>query len=476
MDAKTAIDVILHNATGRRASGRELLVSEKRSILDESAGSVLKGQWKSAGRDHAQVVMMLTDHEGANPHFVTGWDGRDKFVCMTEQGLCYVDYRKLEKMKVHEGWNPQTRLVEIRAHMITEDYEMSGSEVDQLVSKIKRTLKKSNKKRRKGRLRNMEKFFDFAVVESHGPESETEFERIKEKDDRIPEEPKEPSSSKLPKDAKGKQTHRESFNWRRGWTPRHPMMTENSCDPQLDKREHVRMDSEGKGGGTGATPGGNKTDPQKEKRELVDMRHEDKAMGAKDGSDKSDDCDHMTYAGEKVKNNEMSARPKIAVRHEAMGDKKAQKFFGPKSRKKMPKKGGLMIILALGKGKPPKKAMSEAERAHTCTNCGGSFNRPFWKPQGAYDDRTCPQCESNRKKSGGRLGLRAGINKPPKGFFGSDRPSSSGPKSTFESRYSRASLNLVEGKKGRVPEAFLPNIQKMKAKAKKRRGRDLDCR
>jgi len=249
-------------------------------------------------------------------------------------------------------------------------------------------------------------------------------EEVKEKDDRIPDAPKEPSTTKLPKDAKAKQTHRESFNWRSGWTPSHPMMTENATDPQMDKREHVRQDREGKGPSCGATPGGNKTDPQQKLRQLVRMNREgkkylesngtdpqldkrehvptrreggkwnqvtptpggnktdcqmdkrelvrmnkdsggyteDRAMGAKDSSDKSDKDCATTYAGEKADKKEMSARPKIAVRHEDLEEGK--KRFGP-GKKKSPlgAKQPLLMMVLMGrtkKGKPaPKKNMSE---------------------------------------------------------------------------------------------------------------------
>lgn len=518
MDANNVIGDILRNATGRRASGRELLVSEKKSILEPKAAATLKEQWQSAGRDHAKVVMMLSEADGSNPHFVTGWDGKDTFVCYTETGLAHVNYRNLEKMKVESRWNPKTRLIDVRAHQLTEN-ELSGPEVDMIVDKIKKTLKKSSKKRRKGRLRNMEKFFNFAVVEN--TDTVNEFEKVKEKDDRIPAEPKEPSTQKLPKDAKAKQTHRESFDWdhldasgrpvRRGL--RHPMMNENSCDPQLDKREHVRMDGEGKGnsgsatpggnktdpqqklrqlvrmnreskrylesngtepqldkrelvsmnkeggGGCAATPGGNKTDPQDNAREQVDVRHEDKAMGAKDGSDKSDDCDHMTYAGEKVKDPEKSARPKITVRHEAMGSKKAQNLFGPQAGSKAPKDGKLVLMImmgkAKGKGKAPKRQM--AESVNTCTGCGKSFtvgNTPPWKPLSGLPSK-CPSCEAKRAQSGGKLTIK-------KVELGKKSP----PKDTFESRYARSGLNLIESR--RTSSRTLANIERMRIRAGRR--------
>jgi hypothetical protein len=284
MDAKTAIDTILHNAAGNQTSGRETLVQAKSSILDPEVAATLKEQWKSAGRDNALVVMRLSEADGSNNHFVTGWDGKNTFVCMTESGLTYVDYRHLEKLKTDRDWNPETRLIEIRSPLLREN--MERTDIDMLLDRIKKTLTKSCKKRRKGRIRNMDKFFDFAVVESDtnaekaaksGPSSETEFVKVDEKDDRIPKAPEAARTSKLPK---GKT---ESFGWSRkdrsGHTVRrginHPMMRmENETDPELDDREQVDVNSEGGGGSCAATPGGNKTDAQLNGREQIDVRHE----------------------------------------------------------------------------------------------------------------------------------------------------------------------------------------------------------
>jgi len=539
MDAKTAIDAILHNAAGNQTSGRETLVQAKSSILDPEVAATLKEQWKSAGRDNALVVMRLSEEDGSNNHFVTGWDGKNTFVCMTESGLTYVDYRKLEQLKTDRDWNPEVRLIEIRSPLLRES--MERTDIDMLLDRIKKTLTKSCKSRRKSRIRNMDKFFDLSVVESDtnsekaaksGPSSETEFVKVDEKDDRTPEAPKKASTSKLPK---GKT---ESFNWSRkdrsGRTVRrginHPMMRmENETDPelddreqvdlageggsigiclgsprsskpgvqlggrtqidvrhesnqtnsQLDKRTHVRMAKEGGGGGSSATTGGNKTDPQEKFRELVRMnresggaavRNESKLTGAVDSSDDSDDPDYTTYSGEKAKVKEFSARPKIAVRHEALKIKKgAKKLFGPDTQKSAPKSNkNLLVMIILGKDKKlPKRPMSED--VHTCTGCGKPFtsgdSKP-WKVATAthYGSSTCPSCEAERKTKGG--GLKLGVEMP--------KPYSP-PKSTFESRYARTQLNLAEGKK-RLPPSFLENIKKMKAKAEARReaSSDLD--
>ena len=150
MNPKTAIDQILQDATGRRASGRATLVSPKRSYLDPSVAALLKEQWKGAGRDNAYIAMMLTESDGSNPHFVTGWNGKDTYVCLTEQGLAYVDHRHLEKLQVEARWNPKTRLIQVRAHQLTEEEgdHMTSHDVKMLVDRIKKTLTKSGKKRR----------------------------------------------------------------------------------------------------------------------------------------------------------------------------------------------------------------------------------------------------------------------------------------------------------------------------------------
>jgi len=573
MDVKNAVAGILRDATGKRTSGRELLVAPTRSYLDADVAAILKEQWRSAGRDRARVMMRLSEANGANPHYVTGWDGKSTFVCMTETGLTYVDQRKLERLKHDSDWNSEIRLVEIRAPILNEN--MERADVKMLIDRIKRTLTKSGKKRRKGRLRNMEKFFAAAVVESKGilggPECETAFEKVDEKDDRIPEAPKKPSTKKLPKGRTD-----ESFTWdhldssgrprRRRLT--HPMMRSesNQTSPQLDKREHVRMDGEGKGGGGGATPGGNKTDAQLSDREQIDVRHEsnqttpqvdkrelvrmdgeggggetgatpggnksdpqdnlrelvrmdretvggavhsegrfaranlirknlvamsriqneETASGAKDSSDDSDDPDFTTYAGEKSKkDSEFSSRPKITVRHEALGGKKASKLFGPDSAKKAPgNKKPLLMLVLMGKGK--KASMSEASMS-TCLNCGtshaegpgpigmmrGIFSKPEKTKPGEEPKDNCPTCKGYRSHGGPKSGMTGGVNFPKMEI----KPKRGG-SSTFESRrYGRSRLNMAEGKKG-TPPAFLANIEKMKAKAKARKdSQDLeqDC-
>jgi hypothetical protein len=262
---------------------------------------------------------------------------------------------------------------------------------------------------------------------------------------------------------------------------------EDSQDTQLGKRELVPVRKE-TGGGVGPTPGGNKTDPQKDKRELVRMdretgggtvHSEEASLGAKDSSDRSDDPDYTTYAGDKDKDaaKEFASRPKITVRHEALGSAKAQKLFGPDAGKKAPgnKKPLLMLVLM---GKSKKAPMSEG--TSYCPNCGtthtvgmreksrfgpmrGLFPGPSKSKPGEEPKENCPTCAGMRRSGGPRSGLTGGLNL-----------SKTGPKSSFESRYGRTRLNLAEGKKKKLNPPFLANIEKMKAKAKARKA-DKAC-
>jgi len=270
MSADETISDILFKATGNRASGREYIVAPKIAILTPEAATTLKEQWNSAGRDNAVVMMRLTESGGANPHYVTGWDGHETFICMTETGLIHTSYHKLMKMEQDSGWNVETRLIEVRQPLLRET--MERTDVDMLLDRIKKTLTKSCKTRRKSRLRNMEKFFSEDSCapckgdKAGGPESETEFEEIKEKDDRVPT--KKPVG--LAKNESGWDSlNKDGSVRRRGLN--HPMMKSEDGDPQLDKRELVDVDSEGGGGGVGPTAGGNKCDPQMGLRQLVRM-------------------------------------------------------------------------------------------------------------------------------------------------------------------------------------------------------------
>jgi hypothetical protein len=409
---RNTIDGILYNATGKRASGREYLVTPKQAILTPEAATTLKEQWNSAGRDNCLVVMRLAEADGSSPHYVTGWDGHETFVCMTETGLVYTSYHKLTKLEQDAEWNPETRLIEVRQPLLRET--MERSDVDMLLDRVKKCLTKSSKKRRKSRLRNMEKFFGEdscsagkAPKKAPGPESETEFEEIKEKDERAP-------TAKLPKSESGWDLVDKDGSIRRR-TLNHPMMKVedgdleldkrelvdvdkesgggvgptpggNKCDPQmklrqlvrmnkdtgaftecgdpqLSLRQHVRMDKEGKGGSTGATPGGNKTDPQLDDREQIDVRNEEKSAGCSK-------CGYTDYAGQHGKCPECGARPDIVVRHEGLDlDDKSKDLF---SKKKSPEKSAkklFMFSLIMGKkGKKGEKGKKDADKAPMSEN------------------------------------------------------------------------------------------------------------
>jgi hypothetical protein len=261
---QNTVSDILFKATGNRASGREYLVAAKRAILSPEASVTLKEQWNSAGRDNASIVMRLTEADGSNPHYVTGWDGRETFVCMTESGLTYANYHKLTKMTQDADWDTTTRLIEVRQPLLRET--MERTDVDMLLDRIKKTLTKSSKGRRKSRLRNMEKFFtENECKKGPGPESETEFEEVKEKDDRVPKAPEGAGSKSESWDMEDENgfVHRRPL--------RHSMMHVEDGDAQLDKRELVDVNSETGGGSGGATSGGNKCDPQMKLRQLVRM-------------------------------------------------------------------------------------------------------------------------------------------------------------------------------------------------------------
>lgn len=520
--SRNIIDSILHDATGKRASGREYLVSQKKSILDEQTSTLLKSQWNSAGRDNARVAMRLTDIDGNNPVYVTGWDGRDTFVCMTEAGLSYVDYRKIEKLKFDSDWDSNTRLIEVRAPLLREN--MERADIENLLKRLGKTLTKSGKARRRGRLRNMEKFFvseDSEAKKTPGGKSGTEFVKITKKDDRAPSEDPPGRNEAICWDVVDAAGHvvRRPLN--------HPWMESNKTEPQIEKRQQVSVAKEGGKSSAGATPAGNKTDPQLKDREQVTVRSEDAQGGkrtlvnvrgegkgssssatpggnktdpqlnkrqhvstarergasrslrqecaATDSSDKSDKPEPTTYTGEKVKDKEFSSRPKIAVRHESLSlKKKAQKLFGPGATKKSPegaKKPLLMLVLMT-----KKRPMSEA--TVRCPNCHKHHTtNPFGPDLGDLPGATvsqsgaihdpCPTCAAMRERTGGGLKLKSAIGPgpmPPSSSSSSRKPS----RSSFESRQGRSSLRLAEAKRPLHP-SFLANIQKMKDRAKARR-------
>lgn len=425
MDAKSTINQILLDATGKRANGRELLVSEKRTILSPEASKALREQWNGAGRDHALVVMKLVDESGENPHFVTGWDGKGTFVCMTESGITYVPYRKLEKMTCVEGWDPKTRLIEVRAPLLQET--MERSDVNMLLDRVKKTLVKSGKDRRKSRFRNLSKYFeDCSSKKAPGPKSTTEMKPLDKKDDRVPS-------------AKPVGLKKESFVWdtvdsngsivRRQL--RHPKLETNTTEPQVDKRQQVDVRGEGSKGGSSGDGAGNKSEPQLDKRQHVDVRQEsnttepqlDKRQHVVVRHESCVGCGcsgnkFVTYAGEHGKCPECGARALVDIRHEALNlGKKAKKLFGADADKKEPKKPGFMMLI-LGKVKKPM-----AEATHYCPRCGtthvdsdhekakfgpmkGLFPKPDKpKPEEAIVDK-CPTCAAKAQTQGRSLTIK----------------------------------------------------------------------
>ena len=140
-----------------------------------------------------------------------------------------------------------------------------------------------------------------------------------------------------------------------------PMALAASTDPQLTLRQQVAMNKEAKGGGTSATPGGNKSDPQLKNREEIDVRNEDKACGCKGCGAKGES--YTTYAGEHGKCPECGARPDIVVRHEGLDldDDTKDKF----SKKKSPVKGGKLFMFSLIMGKNGKKGKDKASISET---------------------------------------------------------------------------------------------------------------
>lgn len=486
MDAKNAISQILHDSTGKRASGRELLMSEKHSILTPAAAKALKEQWNGAGRDNALVIMKLVDESDSNPHYVTGWDGKDTFVCMTESGLTYMSYRKLEKMKCVEDWNTQTRLIEIRTPLLRET--MERSDVNMLLDRVKKTLVKSGKDRRKSRFKNLSKYFeDCTKGKSPGPPSETEMEPLDKKDDRVP--------SAKPVGLKKS----ESFSWdsfnadgsvARRQFRHHKMKTEaNTTEPQLDKRQQVDLRGEGSKGGAGAGGAGNSSEPQLDKRQQIDVRQE--SNGSEPQLDKRQQVDvrheactgcgctgekFTTYAGETGKCPECGARQLVDVRHEALNiGKKAKKLFGADAEKKAPdgEKNPLMVYLKMKKGKKIDEATTY------CARCGeshvdsshpkakfGAMRGLFARPTKAGDPESCPNCAAKRELTGGglKLSVEMGKKKPK-----NESLTRTGLKTVTESASSffpgRPDLAEKHGHK------FLANMKKIRDKAAARKSK-----
>lgn len=429
MDAKNAIDSFLQDSTGGKAGGRHQFSLSKKSFIASDTAKALREQWNGAGRDNASILLKLTESDGSNPHYVTGWDGKDTFVCFTETGLSYVPYRKLQGMKLDESWEPKTRLVSLRAPVLQEN--MERGDVHMLLDRVRKTLMKSGKGRRPTRFKNMAKFFESGdepgeqvEVDSEGkspPKSakgstiSTEMVPAPKPSQEIPDEP--PGRDKFLKTGKKADKKAESVahNWRNidesGKIARrpinHPMMkskdratkigahgeTEQSVstrvedtDPQMDKRNQVKLNSEG-GKNQGSSGGdGNKTDLQLDKREKVDLRMEDTACGSCDFKGKM-----RSYDGASVTCPECGARQTVKVRtEEKEADKlKGKNLFGgnkgpgPKPGLFGAKKPLLMIMLMKKVKGAPKKPMSESIFDGICTISENSGHRFFSDPSHA---------------------------------------------------------------------------------------------
>jgi hypothetical protein len=322
MDPKNAITSFLHDATGGNAGGRHKLSLEKKTFLPGDTAKALRDQWNAAGRDNASVLLRLTEADGSNPHYVTGWDGKDTFVCFTESGLSNVSYRKLQGMKADETWDTKTRLVHVRAPVLRKNMEQTT--VDALISKARGNTKVESDSGLKDK--------NHAKKAALGPDG---------KMDMVPA-PKH--SVGAPEDAPG----RNKYEWknidesgkvkRRGL--KHAMMKGHDqatkpgahgetnqnvttraedTDPQIDKRQQIDTRTEGGKNKGNANKNGNTTEPQMDKRQQIDVRNESCTGG----------CGYTgpmrSYSGDTVKCPECGARQLVDVRTE--GKEKAGKDF-----------------------------------------------------------------------------------------------------------------------------------------------------
>lgn len=314
MDPKNTITSFLHNATGGNAGGRHKLTLEKKTFIQEGVAKSLRDQWNAAGRDNASVFLKLTEADGKNAHYVTGWDGKDTFVCFTESGLTYIPYRKLQGMVIDETWDTKTRLVHVRAPVLRKTMEQTT--VDVLLKKA-RTIKVEGKDKE---------------VTKPGKKSPFAFQPQKPNQE-VPEEP--PGRNKYEwrsvDEATGKVKRRglnhpmmkgkdqATKSGANGETNQNVTTRQEALDAQLDKRNQVKLNSEGgkqKGAGKGEA---NKSDAQMDKRQHVELRQE--ACGA--GCGYKGPMRH--YSGESVKCPECGARQHVDVRTE---EKKVGKAFG----------------------------------------------------------------------------------------------------------------------------------------------------
>jgi len=135
----------IRDANGGRVGGRDFQsLSEKHGLASKATMKALREQWRSAGRSNAQVYLKLTEANGSNPHYVTGYDGKETFACFTETGLHYISRLKLQKLKLDETWNPKTLLMHVRHPYQQENITRHG--VEAMLQAARKPITEDDKK------------------------------------------------------------------------------------------------------------------------------------------------------------------------------------------------------------------------------------------------------------------------------------------------------------------------------------------
>lgn len=322
---------ILQDAGSGRAGGRDKLFVDKDQFLDPETCGHLQEQWQSAGRDNARVYAKLLD-ENDSPYYLTGWDGHRTYVCYTESGLRYINHRKIQNYKLDEEWDDNTLLIHVRAPILKE--EMERGDVDALLSRVRRNLIKSGKKRRRGRLKTMEKYFQIseAAQKALGPPSETLPVEAPGYVHGAPEEAPQESDGETKGAGPEHPKHADETKNREKVTVRHEQkFTFRNEQKMVEKPSAVAGDSEQKGRelvttrseggdrrppyGPGPAPHAKSTDPgELQRRELITMRHEERDAGDHPYPDRG-------YWGGQTKDHERKSRENVSVRQEAKDSK-----------------------------------------------------------------------------------------------------------------------------------------------------------
>ena len=349
MSGEDTINAFIRHAGGNRAGGRDGFYKPKKSFISEDVADELRRQWGGAGRDTARVWLKFTEVDGTNPHFVTGWDGKGTYVCLTEQGLSYISAYRLAKLNLDEEWNSRTLLVHIRMPLLREKQE--NSRADALLNRCRASAPKP--KPRQSRFSRLAEAEDKkAKVTATGPESSTEmgpapkyptdapkappgqdealsWSAVDETTGKVKRRglnhPKMKQDAKLPNrelvDVRDENLH---YLCGRCGVPRTAVSeAEGSC-AECGARELVTVRKEG-GSAKGVSASEGKAPAELDNREKVDVRNE--AAGGK-----CTGCDYegpkLTYWGDKIYCAECAAREQVDVRHEAesrFGDKFADK-------------------------------------------------------------------------------------------------------------------------------------------------------